>query len=225
MFAIQFDDRKFMSDMLNVIGYSEGFAKGAEAAKGQLLEALGLHAIEAANEYIDSNAKLNPAKLSHVYEWDMEGNPAGRLFDLKTIVTGNSLSVSGSLKQSKTVQSGSSTPFYNKAEIMEKGIPVTINPKQSSVLSFDIDGKTVFTKKPVTVQDPGGQQAQNGFGETFNEFFNMFFSQSFLKSGRLASYLANPEAYHKNFTSARKGGKSLGKSVGRKWMSDAGGVA
>jgi hypothetical protein len=225
VFAIEFDDRKFMKDMLNVIGYSEGFASGAEAGTSELLQAFGLHAVEAANEYIDSTSRVNPAKLEHVYEWAMNGSPSGRLFDIDKIVNGNTLSVKASFKQSVTVKEGSKEPFYNKANIMEKGLPVKVEPKESSVLKFDIDGQTVFTKKPVTIKDPGGEQAQNGFEETFNQFFNMFFSQSFLKSGKLSQYLASPQAYHKNFSSARSGGKSLGKSVGRKWMKDAGEVA
>jgi hypothetical protein len=225
VFSIEFDDRKFMRDMLNVIGYSEGFATGAKSGVNDLLQAFGIHAVDAANEYIDSNSKVNPAKLQHVYEWGMTGNASGRLFELKDIVNGNSLRVQGSLKQSFSVKDGSKEPFYNKAEVMERGLPVKVEPRSGSVLTFDIDGETVFTKKPVVIKDPGGELAQNGFEETFNEFFNMFFSQSFLQSGRLAQYLSNPEAYHKNFKSAKSGGKSLGKTVGRKWMKDAGGVA
>lgn len=210
--------------MLNVIGYSEGFADGSKSGVSDLLQAFGDHAVEAANEYIDSNARVNPNKLQHMYEWNMNGSDGGRLFVLKKNIVGNNLSVQASFKQSTTVKAGSKEPFYDKAEIMENGTPVRIEPKPQSVLMFDINGETVFTKKPVVVKDPGGDAAQHGFEQTFNEFFNMFFSQSFLQSGRMAKYLASPEAYHKNFTSARSGGKSLGKSVGRKWMKDAGGV-
>jgi len=74
--------------------------------------------------------------LHHVYEWYQTGSPAARLFDINYISNQIGLSFNSTFRQSVSIKSGSKVPFYNKAQIIENGIPVTIRPVSSEVLSF-----------------------------------------------------------------------------------------
>lgn len=219
MINVQFDGHAFTKEMNNVINYSIGFIDGAKSAKEQFLQNLGGAVIDSLKNYIDVNARMNPETLGHVYEWYQEGSPEARLYDINYVTGGNGLSFNYTFRQSSTVKNGSKVPFYNKAEIMENGIPVTIKPKQAGgVLSFNANGQTVFTKSPIKVSKPGGDSAQGGFENTLDTFFNSYFSQSFLSVTGIAHHLENPRGYKDNLSRAKTGGKSLGFKVGRDWM-------
>lgn len=212
------DTSKFMKDMQAVVEYSVGFLDGAKSGQQQLLNNVGEKTLEILNAYIDSNARVNPSMLQHVYEWYASGSPAARLFDLKYSVRGTGLTIGYTFRQSSSIKAGSKTPFYDKARIMEEGIPVTISPRPAGVLAFEQDGKTVFTKNPVVVSNPGGDAAQGGFQRAFDDFFNNYFSQAFLNSSGMLKHLRVPIEY--NISRAR-GGKSAGTSAGYKWITKA----
>ena len=211
---VKTDTSKFMKDMQNVIDYSIGFIDGAKSGHKKMLQNLGEKTLEILNAYIDSNARVDPSILQHVYEWEMSGSPSGRLFDLRYIVKDNGISVNYTFRQSTTVKAGSRVPFYDKARIMEDGIPVTIVPK-ATVLVFEDNGETVFTKKPVVVENPGGPEANGGFQQTINNFFNNYFSQAFLNSSGLLKHLSVPMEYN---ISESKGGNNSGRRSGYRWI-------
>jgi hypothetical protein len=221
---VNFDTRKFSKELNNVIGYSVGFLEGAHKGKKLFMDSLGKQTIEILKNYIDSSARVNPAMLHHMYEWNRTGSPDARLFDIEYSVSGLGLSVKSTFRQSTTIKQGSRVPFYNKAKIMENGTTVKIKPKNSSVLSFNIDGEQVFTKNPVTVQNPGGN-VEREFESTFDSFFNNYFSQAFLRSSGLQNYLENPVIYKKNLQAGSKQGKPKGIDVGYRWIINAGAVA
>ena len=215
---IVFDDKEFYRDLMNVTKYSEGFLEGIQAGKNHFLRSLGKEIIDVMKEFIDSNARVNPAALQHVYEWYMNGEAKGRLYKLTSRPTVSGITFRYSFSQSKSIKDGSTVPFYDKARIMEEGIPVTIKPTKASVLAFNINGEDIFTPSPVTINNPGGTDAQNGFKDVFESFFNNYFSQSFLKSSGIMEYLGTPTAYKKNFSTAKRGGKSEGQKVGYSWI-------
>lgn len=215
--------KDFKRDMDNIVKYSMGFLEGAKTGKRIFLDRLGANTSEILKDFIDTNAKLNPQMLHHVYEWYQVGSPAARLYDINYTVTAAGLSMGSTFRQSTIVKNGSSTPFYNKATIMEKGIPVTIKPKNAKVLAFtDENGQEVFTKGPVRVQDPGGPLVQGSFQRVFDSFFQVYFSQSFLRSSGVVKYLSEPIAYKKGFSMGKKLGKSAGIAAGYKWIVGAG---
>jgi hypothetical protein len=105
---------------------------------------------------------------------------------------------------------------------MENGIPVTIRPRNASVLAFEDNGEQVFTKNPIVVDNPGGIQAQGGFEKTFDSFFNNYFSQAFLRVSGVMDYIRNPSAFTKNLSAGKRGGRSVGISTGYTWIANIG---
>lgn len=222
MITIKLNQTKFISDMNNIVNYSLGFLDGVKKGKRVFLGNLGVGIKKMLEAFIDSNARSNPQMLHHVYEWSRTGSPEARLFDINYTVSNVGLSFYSSFKQSNTIKEGSSVPFYNKAKIMEDGVPVTITPKKSNVLVFEDNGETVFTKGPVEVNSPGGAQTQGSFEKTVNLFFTRYFTQAFLRSSGVYKYLNNPEIYKKNLQKGRVGGKTVGVSTGYSWIVNAG---
>jgi hypothetical protein len=218
----RFNDTLFLKEMNNMIQYSFGFTEGVKRGRNHILNAVGKDAIDLIKQYIDSSARTNPAILQHMYEWDQTGSPNARLFDIDYTVSGLGLSIKSTFRQSVSVKNGSTVPFYDKARIMENGIPVTIRPRNASVLAFEDNGEQVFTKNPIVVDNPGGIQAQDGFEKTFDSFFNNYFSQAFLRVSGVMDYIRNPSAFTKNLSAGKRGGRSVGISTGYTWIANIG---
>lgn len=213
------DDKRFMQEMNNFVAYAQGFLDGTKIGKPKLLRNLGEELKEMIAEYIDTSARLNPESLHHVYEWYQTGSSASRLFNIRYEVVGGGLSIDSTFSQSTSIPRGSNVPFYDKARIMESGVPVTISPVSSRVLAFEQDGETVFTSSPVTVENPGGDQVAGSFEATFREFFSLYASQSLLLASGLGEQLKNPIAFKTNANAGKRGGYSTGVRVGQAWIS------
>jgi hypothetical protein len=220
MIKLKVNNKKFMRDMDNMVDYTFGFLDGVKRGFPSFLKSFGETSLTALKQYIDSNARVNPQLLHHVYEWSQTGSPDARLFNLNYTVKGNGLSFNSTFRQSKSIKDGSTVPFYNKAEIMENGIPVVIIPKQT-VLAFEDNGEEVFTSAPVVVNNPGGM-VEGEYQRVFDSFFSRYFRQSFLESTGIANYLRNPVDFKTNFSSAKRGGRSRGIAVGLNWIRKAG---
>jgi hypothetical protein len=155
----------------------------------------------------------------------MTGSPQARLYDISYTTSNLGLSFKSSFSQSTSIKNGSRVPFYDKARIMEQGIPVTIRPKFAQVLAFDDNGEQVFTRGPVEVLNPGGTEVEGGFERVFDMFFNTYFSQAFLRTSGIAKYLEDPKVYKKNLPAGKKMGKAKGVSTGYRWIANAGVIA
>jgi hypothetical protein len=217
-----FNSNQFKKEMNNIVNYSVGFLEGVHKGKTVFLKTLGLETVELMKEFIDSNARVNPQMLHHIYEWNQTGRPNARLYDISYTVSNLGLSFRSSFSQSTSIKDGSRTPFYDKARIMEEGIPVVIRPKVAQVLAFEDNGETVFTQGPVRVDNPGGTEVQGGFEKVFEMFFNRYFSQAFLRVSGVAKYLENPQVYKKDMQSGKKMGRTKGVSTGYRWIANAG---
>ena len=222
MIKVAMNGPKFKKEMTNIVEYSLGYLDGIQNGKRQFLKVLGAETIELMKKYIDSSARVNPQMLHHIYEWNMVGSPNGRLYDLDYTISNLGLSVSSTFKQSKTIKDGSNVPFYNKAKIMENGIPVKVLPKKSDVLVFEQDGETVFTKNGVVITNPGGDEVERGFEQVFDSFFRSYFTQAFLKTSGIGEYLSKPTAYKQNLSAGKRMGRSIGVSTGYRWIANAG---
>lgn len=222
MISLKYDISQFSRDMNNIVEYSLGFLDGVKAGKTVMLNNIGKLTIEAMKDYIDAMARVDQAVLHHVYEWDQVGSPSSRLYDLQYTISNLGLSIKSSFRQSTSIKAGSNVPFYDKARIMENGIPVTIKPVRAKVLAFDDNGEQVFTKGPITIVNPGGSGVQGSFEKTFDSFINQYFTQAFLYSSGIIDYLQNPSVYKKNLSAGKKSGKSIGYTTGYRWIANAG---
>lgn len=212
--------KSFKKTMDNIIDYSNGFLDGVQQGKKAFLNNLGQSVIIALGQYIDMQARLNPKALHHVYEWYREGSRDARLFNITYTVSNLGLSLNSTFRQSQSLSQESTAPFYNKATIMENGTPVLIRPKKN-VLAFERAGKTVFTKKPVTVRDPGGEEVQGSYERTFDEFMLSYFKQSFLRASGLYDYINKPKLFKTNIKAGSKIGKNKGVQTGFRWIANA----
>jgi hypothetical protein len=223
MIVAKFDDTKFMNDMRKIFQYSDGFLDGVQKGKSKILDGVGKNVVDALEEYIDSSARVNPAELSHVYEWGESGNSMQRLFELSHNIKTNYVEISYQFTQSQSIKPGSNTPFTNKAEVMELGMPVTIKPVKSKLLAFEDNGEEVFTPYPVVVEHPGGMAAQGSFQKTVSEFFKTL-SQSILHISGLEGRIKDLSDYTNNLSQGKSGGRAVGMTVGYKWASKVGGA-
>ena len=220
MIKVKFDNKKFNNQMKNLIDYSTGFTEGIQNGKSEFLKLLGSDLSEIASQFIDTNARVSPSTLHHVYEWYRNGSPEARLFDINYTVSNMGLSFISNFKQSQTVKDGSYEPFRNKAEIMENGTTIVIRPKNAEALRFEENGDVIYTKKPVVVNNPGGN-TQGEFEKAFDMFFGRYFTQAFLKSSNLGQYFENPIVYKKNLRKGMRSGRSTGLSTGYRWVVNA----
>lgn len=204
---------------MNIVKYSSGFLTGVQKGKKEFLKAVGHATLRSLGQYIDAQARSNPEALHHIYEWNKVGSPGARLFDLNYTVSNLGLSVSGTFKQSKTIKDESNVPFYDKARIMEKGVPVTITPKKR-VLAFEVGGETVFTPNSVTVNNPGGNEVRGSFENTVDEFMRYYFKQSFLRASGVYDYIRKPTLYKDNIKAGVKLGKNQGIKTGYRWIAN-----
>ena len=218
MINLKYRTNDFMKEMNNILAYANGFMEGAQNGKRELLETIGERTKEILEQFIDSNARANDAVLHHVYEWYQAGSPSSRLFDIEYTTSGGGLTFRSTFRQSMSVQSGSNVPFYDKARIMEQGIPVRIRPVKAQALAFEDNGQQVFTKSPVTVTNPGGQSVAGGFQQTIDSFFNSYWKQSFLQASGIADILRNPIQFKQNLPRAKAGGRAVGYDVGYRWI-------
>lgn len=216
------NDAKFMKDMNNIIKYSEGFLEGVNAGKAKMLSNVGKASIEVIKQYIDSSARVNPQALHHVYEWYSVGSPEARLFDIVYSVNGAGLSIRSQFRQSSVIKKGSTVPFYDKAKIMESGVSVTVKPRNGSVLAFEDGSETVFSRKPVTISNPGGDNVQGSFEAAFDSFMRGYFSQAFLSTSGILAKLNDISVFKKNFAAGKASGKQKGIQVGYRWITSVG---
>jgi hypothetical protein len=215
MIKVKFNDKDLFRDITNIIEYARGYVEGAEKGKPILLAQLGAATIEMAKEFIDVNARMDPQRLHHVYEWYLTGSPEARLYDLDYTVNRDSVFFTYQFKQSQSVSRGSTVPFYNKAQVMESGMPVTIKTRSANVLAFEDNGETFFRPGPIVVDKPGGAVAGQ-FGKVLDMFFNQYFRQSFLKASGIAYNLESPAEFHKNLRKNK--GRADGIKAGYNWI-------
>ncbi len=218
MINLRFNTKEFAKEMNNIVAYSEGFLEGVQRGRKTMMENFAGEIKESFREYVDSMARVNPQMLHHVYEWEGVGDPSARLFEINCQVSGDGISASGEFRQSTSVKRGSRVPFFNKAEVMERGMPVTIRPVQAEVLSFKDGIKDVFVKGEVSVQNPGGAETTGGFARTFDEFFGAYFSQVFLLSSNVWQNAGNPVDFARNLNKGKNMGRSAGITAGQVWI-------
>ncbi len=166
----------------NAMAYVEGVAKSTrtyevDQAIGQSITVIAEKSLAA---FIDTEARISPRSLHHVYEWNGVGKPLARLWKISGQYKTGSIILSSDFKQSRTyvpIKNGTTRrhKFTYKAEVMEKGQTVRITAKNARALFFySNDGSPVFIPrgKFVTVRTPGGREVKNAYQKTMFRFIN-----------------------------------------------------
>ncbi len=207
----------------NSIKYTDAFAKELKRNSDILNEKVGEESVDAFYEYLDSLARSHPGMLHHVYEWGQVGNPSGRLFELGLSVNKTSAVIDAEFLESRIPSPTSDVAFYDKADVMESGEPVTVTEVEAEALFFEIDGEEFFRKGPIFIANPGGEATRGSFVRAFNEFYENYFTEFHLKSIGFYKYFSNPKEYEKYFNSAVKGNgaAATGRKAALSWIMKA----
>ena len=115
--------------------------------------------------YVDAIARIDSYRYHHIYEFDKVGDKSSRLFK-STIKNGT---ITYSLLPA-TQPNRNGAMFQQKAFIMESGTPIIIEPTNSTLLAFEIDGEQIFARSTY-VQNPGGPYVAGSFKAIFEEYF------------------------------------------------------
>lgn len=216
MLRVKVDSKQVNKILGNTVKYSYGFLEGIDMEEIVFNQRLAEYTVDVLNKYIDSNARMNPSAFHHIYEWNQVGQESARLFKLTPKVSKRIITITGNFLKSKSPNDDGYV-FYNKAEIMENGISLTIEPKNSEVLVFEDNGETVFTANSVYVAHPGGEAVEGSFAQIVEEFFASYFTNAFLAP--LLKDLATPDEYERMFSAgARGGGNRIGIVAGKKYL-------
>lgn len=222
MISVKFNTKEFTKTLLNSIQYSDGFIDGVKSMKLSFNKELGLFIEQALNKYIDAKARANPEAFHHIYEWGETGSSSARLFEFTVTPAQTLIKFSARFLPSSSVSPTSDIPFIDKATIMESGMAITIEPKNSEVLAFENEGETIFTKKEITINNPGGNAVVNSFERVINEFFNNYLTAGLLRSSGILNKLEKAQEYKNDFSKGAKRGRSVGIRAGQKYMNIGG---
>lgn len=216
MFRVKMETTELNKILDNAMGYSKGYLEGIEQNKTQFYKELASCTLDTLNKYIDSQSRMHPEILHHVYEWNMVGQENGRLFEFSSTLNNKSIRIDGKFLPSKSISDTSTEPFTNKAYIMENAIAIEISPRNSNVLVFEDSGETVFSANTIYVEHPGGSHVENGFGDTVNNFFEQYFTYAILQP--MLNKLSRATEYEKGFVAGTRVGRSAGVKAGQEYL-------
>jgi len=149
----------------------------------------------------------DPNKFGHMYEWNMIGNPSGRLWRHVLRGRGAARQLSFDFKASQKVVPVDPALaevgvkrihiFQWKAPVMELGRPVSISPKLAKMLvflaketkrgasssgyGFSVDGR-VFHRGTINISRAGSEEAWGSFTGEFNTWFRSGMPEQFIRS-------------------------------------------
>jgi hypothetical protein len=220
---VKYDLKDFNKKMNSAIAYGTGYINETKKSESKLARKLGNASLEAFYDFLDAMASMHPDLLHHVYEWDQTGSPGGRLYKVSVSGTGQTtVTINAEFLQSQTARDSYSVPFYNKAEVMELGIPVTIEAINSQALFFVDDGQEFFRMGPIIIPNPGGSGVRGSFVKFFEKFYNEYFDEMFLESIGFYRHMSRSDEFLAGWTNGvNGGGASAGSAAARRWISSA----
>lgn len=221
MITANFNAKKMIKTINNIVDYSSEFLEESKRSKNKIAKGIADAGVEGFYLYLDGLARMHPGMLHHVYEWGQVGDPFGRLFELSVSIKGGA-EVSAEFLQSSTTSTYSDEPFYDKAEIMEAGDTIIVSEKEAQALFFEVDGEEVFVKGPIVISNPGGEAVRGSFVNAFNDFYRSYFSEVYIKSINLYREIEQMRPYRSNIKVAAKssGARNAGKNAAKQWVNN-----
>lgn len=220
MYSVRFDSKNAKKVLDNIVKYSDGFIRETKAKESTITKNLADTSISAFYDYLDGIARTNPSMLHHIYEWGQIGDPNARLVELKKRLSKTTAQINAEFILSESIPDGSTEPFYAKAEIMENGIPVTVQATEAQAMFFEVDGEEFFRVGPIEIENPGGEQVRGAFLETFEEFYNTYFERVYLEAIRFYDHFRSPQGFARNFKSGvvSSNATNAGRTTALKWI-------
>jgi hypothetical protein len=220
---VKFNGKNFIDTLTNVTNYSQGFIDEVKRNQNKITEKIASTSVNVFYDYLDGLARSHPGMLHHVYEWGQVGDPFARLYELSVSLQGKSAVVSADFLQSDTPSPTSRETFYDKANIMEEGIPLVIEEKDAQVLFFEIEGEEFFRNGPIYIANPGGGATRGSFVRAYNEFYNIYFTKDYLNSIKFYDHFRGSKEYQKNvkIASKSKNATSIGRAAALSWINNA----
>lgn len=220
---VSFNSKDAMKMLNNMVKYSDGYIKETTAKQSTVTNKLANLSIDAFYEYLDGLARVNPGMLHHVYEWSEVGNPEARLVELQKAITKTKAVIDSEFLQSMSNSPGGSEPFYEKATIMEEGIPVTVQAVNAQAMFFEYNGQEYFRTGPITIENPGGEETRGSFVRVFEEFYNVYLDRVYLRAIRFYDHFASTREFSKNFPAAVRSARAegLGRATALSWIMKA----
>jgi hypothetical protein len=164
----------------NAMAYLQGIAESPNdpVLNHEIGKAFASIAKRSLSSFIDQEARLSPASMHHVYEWNQIGRPTGRLWKIESTYKPGVIAINSDFRQSRTfvpLTPGTKRrhKFTFKADVMEKGSPITIRAKAASALFFySKNGDPVFIpkSKSVVIKSPGGRFVKGAYRKTLRRF-------------------------------------------------------
>lgn len=164
-------------------------------------------------------AKGNPQKYHHVFEWKNVGNMNQRLFEIKReSLGGGNLTINIRFKKSQTpvpIPRALSSrirrrhTFVNKAEVMESGKPVGFTTRNYIVFMYK--GHKVFRPPGVDIiiNNPGGKQTAGAF----DKYVTRWYGRNVDSTLRTSGLFSNIERAVGIAINRNKGGKTAARAA------------
>lgn len=217
-----FDGMDLMRVLNNTVDYAQSYLREIALGQTKFNMQVAVYVKEVLYKYIDSQARLYPERLAHVYEPGFTGSASQRLFTFNTHSTIDSITFTARFNHSIMPTMPGGVPFDQRAQIMEDDIAVTIAPKNGKVLVFEDNGETVFTTKAITVEHPGGPEAAGEFKNTVDSFFNQYLTNTVMQP--IFTKLSHSKAFGEYFAAGTRNPLNAGRSAAKQFLSSPGGI-
>lgn len=145
MISFTFDTSEIGGKVNSTVGYFNTIARIVKSGSGVEIVAAEI-IIKNFKRHIDMLAQTDPT-LHHAYESGRAGISDARLFDLRAVP--NNANVIIELFFLENTQDIDGHVFVHRAEVLEEGMGMVIEPVSSSVLYFEYEGNSIFTSKAV----------------------------------------------------------------------------
>lgn len=148
---------------------------------------------------VDLEAKANPKRYHHIYEWNQTGMAIGRLFFLykESTTDGNLVIKPGFVKSKNKVpvdpallapgRTGKSVAsrhvFRDKASIMEAGKPIIYRASKNLPIADNGSVRFIAAGTIIKNYNPGGKEVKGSFQHFFNYWFDKKLSAVMDSSG------------------------------------------